>query len=92
MAQLDLFGKSQLRVSVPQRPDLSAIRLRLVQVLEELKGATQIPWAPTQLKSWQHVFYNMANWLPADERDDFRQRFTQELSRLNKEKPLEKTG
>lgn len=55
-----------------------------VFLLETLRTTEEMPWNPWQLRSWQHVFHNMANWLPQDERDKLRQEFTKELERLQR--------
>lgn len=82
MRQFDLFTGARSRVHVPQSPDPEAIRVRLDAVLQELRCADQIPWDLPKLRSWEHVFHNMANWLPQDERDALRREFTKELERL----------
>jgi hypothetical protein len=82
MRQFDLFAGARSKVHVPQLPDTEAIRLRLIEVLEQLRAAQQMPWEPSQLRSWTHVFHNMANWLPQDERDSLRREFSREIERL----------
>lgn len=84
MNQFDLFARARSRVHVPQRPDPEAIRLRLIGVLEELRATERMPWEPPQLRSWQHVFNNMASWLPAEEGARLRQEFAKEIERLQK--------
>jgi hypothetical protein len=82
MSQFDLFAGARCRVQVPQSPDPEAIRLRLLSVLEQLRTTEQMPWELWQLRSWQHVFHNMANWLPPEERESLRQAFSREIERL----------
>lgn len=82
MNQFDLFTGARSRVHVPQNPDPETIRLRLLGTLEQLRSANQMPWEPWQLRSWQHVFHNMAGWLPSEERDKMRQDFSKEIERL----------
>ena len=82
MSQLDLFSKSARAVSAAETPDPNAIRERLTGVLQQLRAADRMPWKPTELRSWRHVFHNMANWLPADERDRLRRDFIAEVARL----------
>ena len=84
MNQFDLFARPRLKVHIPQNPDPDAIRLRLAGVLDQLRSAGRMPWEPWQLRSWCHVFYNMANWLPPEERDKLRQDFSTEVERLMK--------
>ena len=83
MRQFDLFAGASSRVHAPQSPDPDTIRGRLL-CLETLRTTEEMPWNPWQLRSWQHVFHNMANWLPQDERDKLRQEFTKELERLQR--------
>ena len=87
MAQLDLFGSRRLASSVPQKPDIDKIRALLTAALQQLRAADKIPWEPAQLRSWHHVFHNMTKWLPAKERDELRQIFQAEISRLQKVLP-----
>ena len=82
MRQFDLFAGTRSASQVPQSPDPEAIRARLLDVLEQLRTTEQMPWKPWQLRSWQHVFHNMANWLPQDERDRLRQEFFTQVERL----------
>jgi hypothetical protein len=82
MRQFDLFARARCSVHVPQSPDPEAVRLRLLGILDHLRLATQMPWQPWQLQSWQQVFYNMANWLSPEERDRLRQEFTRQIERL----------
>ncbi len=81
MRQSDLFAAGRLEKQVSQGPDRDAIRERLNAVLRELRTAETFPWTPAQLRSWRHVFHNMANWLPETERDEIRQAFLAEISR-----------
>lgn len=87
MGQIDLFAAAGPAKQIPQTPDPDAIRVRLVGILDELRASERLPWTPTQLRSWLHVFPNMANWLPADERDRLRQDFAAEIARLQPTSP-----
>ena len=82
MRQFDLFTEARSRSRVPQSPDPDAIQVRLGEVLEHLRAVDRMPWAPSQLRSWQQVFHNMANWLPPAERDSLRRDFAAEVARL----------
>jgi hypothetical protein len=84
MRQFDLFAGARPRAHVPQSPDPDAIRVRLLDVLEQLRNTERMPWDPAQLRSWQHVFRNMANWLPPEEGDRLRQEFSREIERLQR--------
>lgn len=82
MSQLDLFTSAKLSLSTAQTPDPDVVRQRLHTVLQQLRAADRMPWKPAELRSWQHVFHNMANWLPPEERDELRREFTAEITRL----------
>ena len=84
MSQLDLFAVLKKSSATPETPDPEVIRERLNGVLRQLRGAERMPWTDAELRSWRHVFPNMANWLPADERDGLRQQFTAEITRLER--------
>jgi hypothetical protein len=43
-----------------------------------------MPWPERDARMWQTVFPNMANWLPADEAEQLRLEFAQEMERLKK--------
>ena len=84
MSQLDLFATSKSKVSVSETPDPDAIRERLNGILRQLRAAERVPRTAAELRSWRLVFPNMANWLPADERDALRLQFTAEVARLER--------
>jgi hypothetical protein len=84
MRQLDLFAAAKPGASTAQTPDPNVIRERLNAVLEQLRAANSMPWKPAELRSWRHVFHNMANWLPPEERDKLRRDFTAEIARLER--------
>lgn len=84
MSQLDLFAAAKWATSIAQTPEPNAVRERLNVVLEQLRAADRMPWKPAELRSWRHVFYNMANWLPPEERDKLRRDFTAEIGRLER--------
>jgi len=85
MRQIDLFSAARVKLRVPQSPDPDAVRERLNEVLQQLRSAESMPWEGSKLRSWQHVFHNMANWLPAEERDRLRQEFSREIERLQQQ-------
>ncbi len=85
MRQIDLFANGRAATSIPQTPDPDEIRKRLTTVLQQLRNADRMPWNPAQVRSWKHVFHNMANWLPADEREKLRRDFTAEMERLQRD-------
>lgn len=86
-AQASLFGAGEDRLQAPQQrsiPDAEAIRLRLRALLEKAKSAETMPWSERDARMWQTVFPNMAKWLPAEEADQLRFEFAQEMQRLNR--------
>lgn len=82
MSQLDLFAAAKLGLSTGQTPDPNVIRGRLNAVVQQLRAADRMPWKPAELRSWRHIFHNMANWLPPEEREKLRRDFTAEIARL----------
>ena len=82
MSQIDLFSKDRKSKAIPQVPNPDDIRIRLNAVLDQVRASKQLPWTPAQLRSWKHVFENMANWLPPEERDGLRRAFLSEVERL----------
>lgn len=81
MAQRELFENPQFDLADNQEPNPDAIRQRLNAALEELNAAKTFPWTRQQLRSWQHVFRNMSNWLPENERNEIQAKFLTELNR-----------
>ena len=64
-------------------PDIEEVRRELNEILAEARSATSgFPWDERTLKYHKVVFPQMANWLPADERDQLRFEFAQELERI----------
>jgi hypothetical protein len=86
-AQGSLFGPGDDRLQPPvQRflPDPEKVRRRLMALLEKARSAERMPWPERDARMWQTVFPNMANWLPADEAEQLRLEFAQEMERLKK--------
>ena len=88
MPQLDLFGNIEPEQNISQKPDAERIRLILSSALQELRNAELMPWDAPRLRSWQHVFANMTNWLPEHERQEISRQFNSELARLRGELPI----
>ena len=65
--------------SIPS-PDL--IRQRLEHLLATARDAERLPWDGQRVRVNALLFHNMANWLPAEERDALRAAFVEELTRL----------
>lgn len=85
-AQHSLFGDGADRMATPAAPSAEPnperVRRKLVALLETARAAEQMPWDARKARMWQIVFPQMANWLPDDERDQFRFDFAQEMERL----------
>ena len=58
------------------------VRPRLAVLLAEARAAAENPWTAERTRVHAHMFHNMANWLPAAERDALRAAFVAELIRL----------
>jgi hypothetical protein len=85
--QGSLFGTAVNRLQAPRQrhvPDPETIRRRLRLVIEKARSAQKMPWSEHDVRMWQTVFPNMAKWLPAEEADQLRFEFAQELERLNR--------
>ena len=85
-SQRDLFAvQPDLLDALPARdptPPLHVIRARLGALLATARAADRIPWDDQRARVNALLFHNMANWLPAAERDDLRTAFARELKRL----------
>ncbi len=79
------FGLDLGEKTPPQsfEPDPDEIRQELHEILEEARGASDAsPWDERTFKYHKVVFPQMANWLPADERDQLRFEFAQQIERI----------
>src|SRR5438132_11958468 len=86
-AQGSLFGEGEDRLRAPAQtfvPDPETIRRRLNALLERARHAEVMPWSERDMRMWQTVFPNMANWLPDDEAAQLRLEFAQEMERLKR--------
>jgi hypothetical protein len=82
MHQGDLFAAAASSIPPPEIPDPIAIRARLHAMLALVRGACEMPWVPSRARVQEHLFINMASWLPQEEREDLRQAFAVEMRRL----------
>ena len=87
-SQLSMFGSDGARMPEPPRADIAPspelARRRLGALLETARQAERMPWSERDLGMWQIVFPQMTNWLPADEAEQMRFAFAQELDRLRR--------
>lgn len=81
MRQGDLFAAAAAPVP-PETPDPGVIRARLHSILVLVRDALEIPWEPSRARVQEHLFVNMAMWLPQEEREALRRAFAAEMSRL----------
>lgn len=83
--QADLFpttaSVAEPPVFDPKRME-AAVRPRLSRLLAEARAASRMPWDEQRVGVHAELFHNMANWLPAAERDALRAAFEKELERL----------
>lgn len=64
-------------------PDPNEIRQELNEILADARAATDdSPWDERTFKYHKVVFPQMANWLPAEERDQLRFEFAQQIERI----------
>ena len=80
MRQDDLFSDAQGSVApyVADTPEPGTVRTRLHALLTMVSDASEMPWEPSRARAQEHLFTNMASWLPQEERDMLRQAFAAE--------------
>jgi hypothetical protein len=82
-AQGSLFGDGRMAPPARQStPDIEAIRVRLGKLLETLRTSETLPLSDKDIRMWQTVVPNMTRWLPTDEADTIRAKFSHEMDRL----------
>lgn len=91
MDQPDLYGhkpaQDDLFADAPPQPVKkmdypTEARARLNRVLAEARAAATMPWSDRDLRMWEILFPQMAQWLPGDEADQLCFQFGRELERL----------
>lgn len=83
--QQSLFGEGEDRLQAPAQsyaPDPERARRKLLALLERARAADVMPWSERDVRMWQTVFPQMANWLPKDEAEQLCFEFSQEIERL----------
>jgi hypothetical protein len=64
-------------------PDRDEIRAELIEILAQARDATSgPPWDERTFQYHKTVFPQMANWLPAEERDQLRFEFARQVERI----------
>ena len=84
-AQQSLFGEGEDRMQPPVQkftPEPDDVRQELLTLLAKARAAQTMPWPEREARMWQTVFPQMANWLPAEEAEQLRFEFAQEIERL----------
>ena len=79
--QAELFG-AETREKREWVVNADTVREKMRFMLETARRAETMPWPPRKAKIYETIFPQMADWLPDDERDQFRLEFSQELERL----------
>jgi hypothetical protein len=52
-------------------------------MLTLVRDACEMPWDLSRARAQEHLFFNMAEWLPSQERETLRQAFAAEMRRLH---------
>jgi hypothetical protein len=84
--QPDLFATQSDLLGPPPKqsytPSLATVRAEANKVLEKARIAREMPWTAKELAFWKTVFPQMTNWLPAEEAEQLRAAFMEEICRL----------
>ena len=85
-SQPDLFGTQADLLGPPPKqsytPSLATVRAEVNKVLEKARIAREMPWTAKEVAFWKTVFPQMTNWLPAEEAEQLRSAFMEEICRL----------
>lgn len=83
--QLNLFGEGENRLQAPEQPKLdhaARAREKLEALIERARRAQTMPWSDRDVRMWETVFPQMANWLPEEEARQMVLEFDQQIARL----------
>jgi hypothetical protein len=80
-AQPDLLANAEPDLQTPERM-MAMVRPKLAALLAEARAAERMPWTAQVAEVNALLFHNMANWLPAEEKESLRAAFRAELARL----------
>jgi hypothetical protein len=82
----DLFASQSDLLGPPPKqsyaPSLATVRAEANKVLEKARLAKESPWTAKEVAFWKTVFPQMSNWLPAEEAEQLRSAFMEEICRL----------
>jgi len=85
-SQPDLFATQCDLLGPPPKqsytPSLATVRSEVNKVLEKARIAREMPWTAKEVAFWKTVFPQMTNWLPAEEAEQLRSAFMEEICRL----------
>lgn len=86
--QFDLFPPDQPELfdenaaPVVYRADPDRIRLRLANIIAEVRAAERMPWDSQKLRLYRRLVPQMGLWLPEEEAAQLTFEFERELQRL----------
>lgn len=74
----DLFDRRPI-LEVPT-PDY--VRAHMQKILDEVRGASRLPWDQSTVRAYENIFPQMSKWLPPEEAEILIVDFNSELARL----------
>lgn len=83
--QLNLFGEGENRLQAPEQSKMDhaeRARAKLRALVHLARQAQTMPWSDRDVRMWQTVFPQMANWLPTEEARQLVLDFEQQIARL----------
>jgi len=86
--QFDLFGVDQPELFDEDAPtvyyhgDPDRVRMRLHRLIAEARAAKVLPWDADSVRLYRKIVPQMTRWLPAEEAEQLRFEFEEEMRRL----------
>ena len=80
-SQLNLFEAPGPAIEPPP-PDPDFARKHLTRLLRLAQRAERMPWSPSETRTWETLFPQLAQSLPEEERREMCEGFAAELARL----------
>jgi hypothetical protein len=80
-SQLNLF-EAPPTAAEPPPPDPDFARKHLGRLLRLARRAERLPWSPSETRTWEKLFPQLAQSLPEEERREMCEAFAAELARL----------
>lgn len=81
-AQPGLFDPPPAEPAAPPPPDPAFARKHLNNLIWQVERAERLPWSPARTASWETLFPQLAEALPAAEARELCETFAAELARL----------